>query len=77
MNTKAQMKHEAFTRQFYGRSPRISRSAVRSGLGDAAHLCDAIADDICDEKTVRGKLTKEGIALIAALKRVSDAIWTM
>ena len=70
-------RHLTFTLGYYGRSKTYTRSSVRSGHCDAAHMCDAIAADIEAEHTTRGRVTKEGKALAAAVKRAGDAIWTM
>lgn len=75
--TAEQQRHAAWTEGFYGRFPRIDRGAVRSGHSDAAHMCDAIARDIEREHTVRGKVTKRGQELAAAVKAAADAIWAM
>lgn len=72
-----QQKHEAFTVAFYKRDPTFDTSAVRSGHGDAAHMCDAVAADILREHTKRGRPTKLGLELAAAVKRASNAIWRM
>lgn len=65
-----QEKHEAFTLKFY-KDTTYSMGAVRSGLGDAAHMCDAIARDILSESGP-GKLRRA-----EAVKRAGDAIWAL
>jgi hypothetical protein len=55
-----QQKHEAWTLEYYKCRPDINCDALRSGYGDAAHMCDAVAADILREHTVRGRVTKRG-----------------
>ena len=59
----------------YTRHSEEQRSGYRSGLFDAAHMADAIAQEIAAEHTVRGRLTKQGKALEAVAKRVGAAVW--
>lgn len=40
-------------------------------------MCDAVAADIRREHTRQRRVTKEGEAMAAAIKRASDAIWAM
>lgn len=72
-----QQKHLDFTARFYVTCPPLSRTTIRSGHNDSAHMCDAIAADILAEHTRRGRTTKHGQALAAAVKRAGDAIWQM
>lgn len=65
---------EASCRAYPGRT---ERAAMRSGIGDAAHLCDAIERDIRAEHTVRGRVTNLGQQLAAVAKRCGDAVWEM
>ncbi len=52
-------------------------SAIRSAHGDAAHMCDAIAEDIRREHTRGGRVTKRGEDMALAVKRAGDAIWAL
>lgn len=70
-------KHIAFTRQYYLRHRLFDHGLVQGAHSDAAHMCDALAADIRREHTRRGRVTKEGEALAAAVKRAGDAIWKM
>jgi hypothetical protein len=54
-------------------------AAVRSGMGDAASICDAIIDDLASEHAAAGGrsgalILKERMAIA---KRCGDAIWEM
>lgn len=52
---------------------RAARVGMRSGMGDASALCDAIAADL-----VRGmRPSKRRDALVAVAKRCGDAIFAM
>lgn len=56
------------------------RAALRSAMGDAAALCDAIARDVAAENRGRngkGSVTKLGLQLEEVAKRCADAIWAM
>ncbi len=72
-----QERHERFTRKHYRSFKGYDPGSVRSGHSDAAHMYDAIAADILVEHTVRGKVTKRGQELAAAVKRAGDAVWAM
>ena len=72
----AQQAHEAFTLAYYAQS-ELDAKSVRSAHSDAAHMCDHVALDIRREHTVRGRVTKQGEALAAAIKRAGDAIWAL
>src|SRR5262249_28455553 len=54
-----------------------TRAAIRSALGDAAHLCDALARDIEDaHRSKRGQyIRQEGQALAAAMRQAGDMFW--
>jgi hypothetical protein len=58
---------------------RDRRVGIRRGMGDAAHLCDAIAADVLARTTKRGgKIpSKKGRMLAAIAKECGDAIWHM
>ncbi len=70
-------KHLDFTLVHYQRASGHDIRSVRSGQGDAAHMCDAIAADILRENTKRGRVSKVAQQQAAALKRAGDAIWAM
>jgi len=70
-------RHLDFTLRHYQTCKHYDMPSVCSGHGDAAHMCDAIAADILREHTVNGRVTKQGEALAAAVKRAGDAIWRM
>lgn len=53
------------------------RAAMRGALGDAAALCDALATQIGHDNRARGRITKQGLALAAAVTRAGNAIWAM
>ena len=72
----AQARHENFTRGYYSRQ-KPAAGWVRSGHGDAAHMCDAIATDIERENTVRGRVTNRGREIAAEVRRAGDAIWAL
>ena len=78
----SQADHEAFTLQFYTHIHTKELGAVRSGLSDAAHMCDCIADDIRKENIVKrgwkaGQVSNVGEVMAMAVKRAGDAIWAM
>jgi len=51
---------------------------MRCALGDAAALCDRIADQIGQQNRVRGgKISKHGQELAAIAKQCGDAIFAM
>lgn len=52
---------------------RDIRVGMRSGMMDAAHLCDAIAEEILGSR----RKSRERDALCAAVKRCGDAIENM
>lgn len=77
MGTKRQDAHEKFTLGYYERNKRDIAS-VRSGLSDAAHMCDNIAGDIVAANTLlNGRVTANGLLMRDALKRAGDAIWAL
>jgi hypothetical protein len=51
----------------------VQRGSVRRGMGDAAHLCDAIASQIASA----GRKSKRRDEMVAVAKRCGDAIWAM
>lgn len=55
------------------------RAALRCALGDAAHLCDAIARQIeaANPGRKRGSVSGPGVELAAVAKRCGDTIWAM
>lgn len=54
------------------------RAAMRSGMGDAAALCDVLERIVLEVNLdYRGKPTKRGRELAAVAKRCGDAIWQM
>lgn len=68
---------ESATSMYRSRSERV---AMRSGIGDAAGLCDAIAKQIMEEHRGRGgtgPTRKHGRELAAIAKRCGDEIWAM
>ena len=78
----SQADHEAFTLQSYTYIYTKELRAVRSGLSDAAHMCDSIANDIRKEHTVKlgrkvGQVSDVGEVMAMAVKRAGDAIWAM
>ena len=56
------------------------RAALRAALGDAAALCDHIAETVLSEARTRkgkGPPSKEGSERAAIAKRCADTIWDM
>lgn len=53
--------------------PPEARGSIRGGMGDAAHLCDAIAREIAKA----GRKSKRRDEMAAVAKRCGDAIWAM
>lgn len=53
------------------------RAALRCALGDAAHLCDAVARDIESRFRRRKTVTKAGQEMATIAKMCGDAIWQM
>lgn len=51
------------------------RAALRAGLGTAAGVCDLFLQRIRQQHTKRGRLTKEGLALMELVQEIGDAIW--
>jgi hypothetical protein len=72
-----QLRHGAWCADYTARHHADAGGAVRSGLGNAAHMADAIARDLIREHTVRGQVTKLGNAMALVAKRCGDAIWDM
>lgn len=72
----AEAKHLDFTLNYYRGSPKAAQN-IRSGYSDASHMCDAIAADIIKENTKNGRVSRNGAAMAAAVRRAGDAIWTM
>lgn len=54
-----------------------SFAALRCALGDAAALCDALAEEIKSENTSRGHIKKRAIEDAALVNRCGDMIWAM
>ena len=64
----------AFDMQTY-KTPN-ERAALRAGLGTAAGICDLILERIHRQHTKRGRLTKEGVALVELAQEIGNAIWS-
>lgn len=72
-----EQRHMEFTQRHYAIMQHYSVADVRSGYGDAAHMCDALAADIEAAHTTRGKVTKQGKALADAVRAAGNVIWAM
>ena len=75
LNGPAQRKHEAWALGYIERNIHgvEVRGNYRGGLGDAAHLCDAIAADI----EAGGRKSKRRAELAALVRACGDAIYAM
>lgn len=56
---------------------RSERAAMRGALMDAAALLDALAIDISDEHTIRGRITNQGVAMAALVTDCANAVFAM
>lgn len=57
---------------------RAERVAMRCALGDAAALCDALAEQTKRQNSYSGgRVTQVGQTLAEAVKTAGDAIWAM
>lgn len=57
---------------------RRERAALRCALGDAAHLCDALARKVRDEYRGRGGAVKKpGHDIAVWIERAGNEIWAM
>ena len=54
---------------------RNERAAMRSGMGDAAGLCDAMADELLAQQP--GRPSKAVREMAAGFRRCGDEIWRM
>lgn len=73
-----QKKHEEWMERHYKSSIYYNHGDIRSALGDAAGLCDAIAADIMDSVKPRTKLKLQRAEEISrALILAGNAIWQM
>jgi hypothetical protein len=76
-NKPNQSRHEDFARRCYAIGNGYDPASVRSGYADAALMCDAIAADIMVAHTVRGRVTKQGMALAESVILAGNVIWNM
>ncbi len=73
-----QQKHEKWMEEYYHHHAHHNIGDVRSALGDAAGLCDAISSDIWEACKPRTKLKVQRAKEISdAVKKAADAIWAM
>lgn len=73
-----QQKHEEWMEEYYRRNEGHNIGDIRSALGDAAGLCDAISTDIEEACKPRTKLrVQRAKDLSDAVKKAGDAIWAM
>ncbi len=56
---------------------RHERVAMRAALGDAAILCDHMADAVQAQNKRRGHILKAAQEMAAAFKQCGDEIWLM
>lgn len=70
---------EAEALRFYKAYRSNDPISIRGALADAAHMCDAVANDILDEHTGPGRKRprRRGLDIAAAMKRAGDAIWKL
>lgn len=71
----AAQKMAATSQGIYREPPE--RAALRCALGDAAHLCDALARDIENLGRRRKTVNKKHQEMAAVARRCGDAIWKM
>jgi len=73
-----QQKHEEWMEEYYRRGEGHNIGDIRSALGDAAGLFDAISTDIWEACKPRTKLKVQRAKEISeAVKKAGDAIWAM
>ena len=70
-------RHERFVLDSIKRNPHLDRASIRSGMFDAAHMCDALARDIQEAHRRRGKVSNLGLQIAQAVELAGNAIWEM